>query len=373
MKAKEKKLNIDKDYLLNHLINIINIPSMTGYTDGIVHYVGEELKKLGIAFEITRRGAIRADLKGKRASPDRAIVAHLDTIGAMVRELKSNGRLSIVPIGNWSSRFAEGSRVTIFTDTCSKRGSVLPLKASGHAYNHEIDLLPISWDNVEVRVDDRCNSIEDLLNCGYRVGDFISFDPNIEVLDTGFVVARHLDGKAGTAATLTAAKAILESSALLPVDCHLLFTISEEVGSGASAVLHQDVVEMLTVDMAPVAPVQNTSEYGVTIVMKDASGPFDYHLLHKLTQLCQSHNIEFKRDILNYYYCDSASAIEAGSDIRTALIGYGIDASHGYERVHMDSLYAVTEVLTIYAQSDPTFLRDEDRLGPLEGFPTQPD
>jgi hypothetical protein len=51
----------------------------------------------------------------------------------------------------------------------------------------------------------------------------------------------------------------------LPVDCHPLFTISEEVGSGASARAAQDVAEMLTIDNGTTAPGQNSSEFGVTI------------------------------------------------------------------------------------------------------------
>ena len=89
---------------------------------------------MNIPYEMTRRGAIRATLKGKQPRPARAIVAHLDTLGAMVREIKSNGRLGIVPIGHWSSRFAEGGRLTVFTDKGQVRGTCLPLKTSGHAF-----------------------------------------------------------------------------------------------------------------------------------------------------------------------------------------------------------------------------------------------
>ncbi|MCB0359271.1 MAG: hypothetical protein KDD44_06535, partial [Bdellovibrionales bacterium] len=129
-----QKLSIDQTYLVETLVKLLNTPSPTGYTDAIVHTVGDELRALGVPFELTRRGAIRADLRGTIASPDRAIVSHLDTLGAIVKRLKDNGRLEIVPAGSWNARFAEGARVTIFTDTGSKRGSVLPLKASGHTF-----------------------------------------------------------------------------------------------------------------------------------------------------------------------------------------------------------------------------------------------
>jgi peptidase M42 family hydrolase len=366
-----RTLDIDTDYLLDIMLELLRIPSPSGFTDEIVHFTGEELKRLGLTFELTRRGAIRANLPGALRSPDRALVVHLDTLGAMVKNLKSNGRLEVVPIGTWSSRFAEGARVTIFTDQSRHRGTILPLKASGHTYNLEIDTQPVSWEHLEVRVDEHSFARDDLAALGFNIGDFIAVDPQPEVSENGYINSRHLDNKAGVATLLAATKAVVEGRIALPVDCHLLFTISEEVGSGASAVLHQDVAEMVTIDNGTPAPGQNSRESGVTIAMKDEIGPFDYHLTHKLLTLCQEHGIGHQRDVFRYYRSDSASALDAGNDIRTALLCFGVDGSHGYERTHIDALRSLATLLTLYVQSEPTFLRDRDTLGSLEGFPTQ--
>jgi len=366
-----KPLTIDMNYMTGALQQMLDIPSPSGFTDQIVHWTGEALSDLGIEFELTRRGAIRADLPGKFTSPDRAIVAHLDTLGAMVKALKSNGRLELVPIGTWSSRFAEGARVTVFTDEHAHRGTILPLKASGHTFNKEIDSQPVEWAQVELRIDELVSRHEDLVRLGINVGDYVAVDPRPEFTPAGFVVARHLDNKAGAATILAAAKALVESGETLPVDCHLLFTITEEIGSGASAVLHKDVAELLSVDNGTVAPGQNSSERGITVAMKDSSGPFDYHLTHKILKLCAEHGLPHERDVFRYYYCDATSALEAGNDIRTALVCFGLDASHGHERVHLDSLKHLAELLTLYARSAPTFARDAEKLGNLEGFPTQ--
>jgi len=366
-----KALPIDADYMMDQLHRLLAIPSPCGFTDRIVHVVAEELDALEVPFELTRRGAIRADLKGERSSPDRGIVAHLDTIGAMVRALLPNGRLALAPIGTWSARFAEGGRVTIFTDAGEFRGTVLPLKASGHRYGDEIDAQPVSWDNLEVRVDELVADDAELRRIGFHVGDIVAFDPNPELTRTGFVNSRHLDNKAGVAALLAAARALKRSDAPIPVDCHLLFTISEEVGSGASAVLHGDVAELVAIDNATNAPGQYSSEQGVTIAMMDSTGPFDWHLTHKLIQLCTEFGITHERDVFRTYRCDAASAIEAGNDIRTALVCFAADGSHGYERTHVNSLVSLAQLLTLYVQSPPTFYRDREPLGPLEGFPMQ--
>lgn len=367
-----KKLGIDHQYIVDRLQEMLKIPSPTGYTDSIVHYVADELKKLGIEFELTRRGAIRANLKGKTSSPDRAIVAHLDTLGAMTARLKDNGRLALTSIGTWSSRFAEGARVTIFNKNGMSRGTILPLKASGHVYNEEIDTQTTNWDNIEVRVDELSSNRDDLEKLGFRVGDFIAIDPVPEFNPNGYINSRHLDNKAGVALLLAAAKAIQESKSPLPVDCHLLFTISEEVGSGASSALHQDVAEMVSIDNSTPAPNQNSDERSVTIAMKDSSGPFDFHLTHKLISLCDDHKVPYVLDVFRHYRTDAASAVEAGNDLRTALLCFGCDASHGYERTHIRSLISLAELISLYMQSDPTFQRDRNILAPLSGFSTLP-
>ncbi len=363
---------IDQDYLIHTLGELIAIPSPSGYTDQVVRYVSTELEKLGVGFELTRRGAIRAHLKGKNQQPSRAVVSHVDTLGAMTRGLKENGRLAITPIGFWSSRFAEGARVTIFTDQGPQRGSILPLKASGHTYNEEIDTQPVNWDQVEVRVDEKCESKEDLLKHNFNIGDWISIDPNFEITKNGFISSRHLDNKAGVASLLAAVKAIKDNNIELPIDCNLLFTISEEVGSGASAVLHDGVSEMLSIDNSTLAPDQNSNKYGVTVAIKDSSGPFDYHFTRMILDICKEHNLVHSRDTFRYYRCDAASAIEAGNDIRTALVCFACDASHGYERTHVESLLELGKLLSIYMQKTPTFMRDKNELTGLKEFSIQP-
>jgi putative aminopeptidase FrvX len=276
-------------------------------------------------------------------------------------------------VGTWSSRFAEGARVTVFTDSGPIRGTVLPLKASGHAYGEEVDAQPIGWDHVEVRIDQDTRVPDDRRKAHIQVGDFVAFDALPEISADGFVNARHLDDKAGVAILLAVAKAVIDARIVLPIDCHLIFTIFEEVGSGASAAVYGDVAEMVVIDHAPVAPNQNATEHNAMVGMMDQTGPFDYHLNRKLFSIGKDHRISLVKDLFRFYRSDSASAIEAGSDTRTALVCFGVDGSHGYERTHMSSLKAVADLMAIYVQSEPTFIRDKDEMSSLNGFPHQPD
>lgn len=365
-------LHIDLDYLRDRLEELLSIPSPTSYTDNVVRSCAAELDRLRIPFEVTRRGAIRAMLRGKIRRPARAIAAHLDTLGAQVRQVKENGRLEVVPIGHWNARFAEGARCTIFTELGSYTGTILPLKASGHTFNEEIDSQPTGWPNLEVRVDARSSSFDEAKKLGIDIGDIVAIDPQPEFLENGFICSRHLDDKAGVAVMFAAMHALIGAKQPLPADTYFLFTIEEEVGVGASNILTDDITSLIAVDNGTSAPGQNSAEFGVTISMADRNGPFDYHLTRKLVKLCIENEIFYQKDVFRHYRSDVASAVEAGHDVRTALICFGVDASHGWERIHVHALRSLAELVTAYALSPIDFTRDAMEAGPLKGFTRQP-
>lgn len=367
-----KIIEIDVDYLVSQLKALLEIPSPTGFTDTIVRHCTAELKRLGLTPELTRRGAIRAIRQGSRRAGARAVVAHLDTLGAQVKAIKDNGRLELVPVGHWSARFAEGARVTIFSHSGSYHGTILPLKASGHTYNEEVDSLPIGWSYVELRIDAVTSSKAETLALGIDIGDMVAVDPLPVFMENGFIASRHLDDKAGVAVMLAALHALERDKAATPVDIHWLFTIAEEVGVGATSILTPDVASMVAIDNGTTAPGQNSSEFGVTIAMADQTGPFDWHLTKKLVDLCDEHGLPYQKDVFRYYRSDSASAIEAGHDVRTALACFGIDGSHGYERIHVHALATLAQLVAIYVASPVEIERDTREMSGIVGFPAQP-
>jgi peptidase M42 family hydrolase len=362
------------DYVQEVLLTLLRTPSPTGRTDEVVQYVGELVMELGMDLSVTRRGVLNATLSGKRTRPDRAIVVHADTIGAMVTRLKDNGRLEVTPLGTHSARFSEGAHVTVFTDLpgTTYTGTVLPLKSSGHQYGDEVDTQGVGWPLVEVRVDEPVSDATSLAAIGIQVGDFIALDANPVVTAGGYLKSRHLDDKAGIAAALGAFKSLLDAKVAPLVSAHLLVTIAEEVGHGATHGLDTDVAEMVAVDNAVVAAGQQSREECANIALLDSTGPFDYHFSRKLLALCEEHGVPHRRDTFRFYRSDAASAVEAGLEMRTALIGFGVDSSHGHERTHLDGIKHVAELLSLYLQSDLTFPEwDRDERGPLEGFPSR--
>src|SRR5690606_35430094 len=228
---------IDLDYLKTRLAELLATPRPIGYTDEAVWLLCGELERLGLTYELTRRGAIRARLPGRDPQPARAVAAPVDTRGAQVKAVKDNGRLELVPIGHWSSRFAEGARATVFSEGGAWRGTILPLKASGHTFNEEIDTQPVSWRQVELRIDAVAHDAAGVRGLGVEIGDIVAIDPQPEFTDIRFSVSLHLDDQAGVPALLAALECVIREQRVPTVATWWLFTIAEEVGHGVSLVL----------------------------------------------------------------------------------------------------------------------------------------
>lgn len=363
----------DRAWMIDTLLALLQTPSPTGRTDAVMQLIGEIFDDFGVPFSLTRRGALIAELPGESETTDRALVVHADTIGAMVRRLKDNGRLELISVGTFSARFAAGARVRIFCDDSEEfiTGTILPLKASGHAFGDAVDTQPTDWDHVEVRVDRKVSSPEDLARLGIKVGDFVALNASPELTEDGFIVSRHLDDQAGVAVALALVKHVAENKVVLPHRTTVMVTIAEEVGYGASSGLPAGIAEMITVDNAVCAPGQYSLEDGVTVPMADLHGPYDYHLTRKLCRLAEERGIPFARDVFRYYRSDAAAAIEAGAGTRAALVGPGVDGSHGWERTHLDSLEATHNLLHAWLHSPLTFAEwDAKPRGNLRDFPS---
>ncbi|OBF25048.1 osmoprotectant NAGGN system M42 family peptidase [Mycobacterium sp. ACS4331] len=365
----------DSTWMLDTLLRLLQTPSPTGRTDAVMRMIGEIFEGFGLSFSLTRRGALIVELPGASATTDRALVVHADTTGCMVKGLKDNGRLELIPVGTFSARFAAGAQVRILTEDADAfiTGTILPLKASGHAFGDEVDTQATDWDHVEVRVDRRVSCRDDLIRLGIQIGDYAPLMANPVLTEDGFVVSRHLDDKAGVAVVLTLMKNLTENPVELPHRTAVMVTISEEVGHGASTGLPPDIAEMVTVDNAVCAPGQNSREDTVTIPMSDLHGPYDYHLTRKLCRLAEEHHIPYTRDVFRYYRSDAAAAIEAGANTRAALVGFGVDGSHGWERTHIESMRATYSLLRAWIRSPLTFAEWDAHVsgaGALEDFPS---
>jgi putative aminopeptidase FrvX len=336
--------------MLEQTAAICRIPSPTGLTRAAIDHVAAELTALGLPVRRTRKGALIADLPGgDTARGGRTLSAHVDTLGAMVRDITDSGRLKLTRIGGYDWSTIEGEYCLVHVHGREPiSGTVLTNKASGHVHGPDLTDLKRDETNIEVRLDAAVKSADDVRALGVEVGDFVSLDPRVTLLENGYIKSRHLDDKACVAILLGVARAVVEQSVPLAAPSYIYISNFEEVGHGSSAGLPEGTADLIAVDMAAVGEGQTSDEMTTTVCVKDASGPYDYDLSRLLIDLARANDIDYRVDTYRYYASDVSQALRAGWDVRGGLVGPGVDASHSFERLHRDSLVETARLLLAY-------------------------
>ena len=334
------------DYIIQTIEKLVNIPSPSGYTREVMEFVKSEAKSFGYESESNQKGCLIIPVDGK-SSQVIGLSAHVDTLGAMVRSIDSEGTLKFTLVGGYTMHSVEGAYCRIHTrDGRTYSGTILIKSASVHSYD-DARTLERTDRNMLVRIDEPVKSREDVLALGINSGDYISFDPKFQYTDRGFIKSRHLDDKASVAVLLGMLREMSQAGIQPEKSLRILISNYEEVGFGAAA-LPQEIKEFVAVDMGAVGDDLNGTEYTVTICAKDSSGPYDYELTNKLIALAKEEKIDYVIDIFPHYGSDVSAALRAGNDIKGALIGQGVHASHGMERTHRSGLENTLKLLNAY-------------------------
>lgn len=346
------RFQIDRDYLIRVLVDLLNTPSPSGYTDWAISFVQQELEVLGVASHTTQKGALIASLPGLQDTAPRALSAHVDTLGAMVKEIKPNGRLKLTALNGvtWPTVESEG----VWVETRSGRqirGSIVLTNGAIHV-NKDAREAVRTADNLEVRLDERTNRPEETKLLGIEVGDFVYFDPRVETSESGFIRSRFLDDKACAACALAAIKALQDNGVTCAQRTTLQFSNFEEVGHGGYDGIPADIAELVVLDMAALGEGQNGDEYHCSICLKDSTGPYSKQLSDRLRNVAEKAGIDIKPDTYPHYGSDGSAYWQAGGSAAVALIGPGVDTSHGYERTHTDALLDTALLVAEYLVED---------------------
>ena len=336
-------MNSHMNFIKEQLYTLTSIPSPSSFTTKVTDYLLSELSSLGYSPERSNKGNVFVTLGGS-GSP-LVLAAHVDTLGAMVRSIKENGRLRPTTIGGHQWSTADGENCTIHTrDGRVYTGVVLNKEPSSHVADQKTELIE---ENMEILLDENVASDQDTLALGIQTGDIIAMDPRTVVTESGYIKSRFLDDKLSAAILLGLARAVREDAWKLNRKVSLLFTVYEEVGHGGS-VLPDDTEEMISVDMGCVGSDLGCTERMVSICAKDSGGPYNYDLIADLSNLAKEKKLDYAIDVYPHYGSDVETTLRAGYDIRHGLIGPGVYASHNYERSHMDGVRNTFELLKAY-------------------------
>jgi putative aminopeptidase FrvX len=334
------------EYIIKTLETLVNIPSPSGFTKEVMEFVKAEAMSIGYTSDYTQKGGLIIPVEGK-SSETLGLSAHVDTLGAMVRSIDSEGTLKFTLVGGYTVHSIEGAYCKIHTrDGRTYSGTILIKSASVHSYD-DAKTIERTDRNMLVRIDEPVKSKEDVLALGINSGDYISFDAKFQYTENGFIKSRHLDDKASVAVLLGMLKEMSEGNVKPEINLKILISNYEEVGFGASWV-PQDIKEFLAVDMGAIGDDLNGSEYTVSICAKDSRGPYDYEMTNRLITLAKEHQIDYVVDIFPHYGSDVSAALAGGNDIKGALIGQGVHASHGMERTHTRGIENTLKLLKIY-------------------------
>ena len=338
------------DFAWEQTAALLAVDSPTGFTETAAQWVKNAFEGLGFPAQMTAKGGILVDLGGHNADDGLMLAAHTDTLGAMVSQIKSSGRLKLAALGGMNPNNAETENVKVYTRSGKVIEGTCQLSNASIHVNGGYNDTKRSWDTVEIVLDEAVNSAADTRKLGIEVGDIVCFEPRTRRTASGYLKSRFLDDKLSVGILLGFAKYIADNSITLPRKTYVHVTVYEEVGHGGSGSLPAGVTEAISVDMGCVGDGLQCTEKQVSICAKDSGGPYSYQVVGKLIEAAKKTEADYAVDVYPHYGSDVEATLRAGFDIRHGLIGAGVYASHGYERSHIDGVYNTLKVLCGYLE-----------------------
>lgn len=339
------KTNID--FTLEILEEIVSVPSPTGYCKNVMQHIEKIADSFGYKITKNKKGNRIIEIEGVDNSYCIGIPVHVDTLGAMVRSVNSDGTLKITTLGGNMFSTLDGEYCNIHTRSGKiYTGTMLSTSPAVHVYTDSRDKARTE-DTMMVRLDERVKNKEEVLKLEINVGDFISIEPKFTVTSSGYVKSRYLDDKAGTACALSLMEMFKRLGTKPKNKVKIIISSYEEVGHGCSSI-PQDIDELLAIDMGCIGLDLSCTEEDVSICAKDSSGPYDYDITSKLIELAKKHNLKYAVDIYPMYSSDVSASLRGGNDIKGGLIGPGVHASHGMERTHIEGIENTIKLIFAY-------------------------
>ncbi len=338
-------MNIDKDYILGLAEEILTIPSPSGYTKDIVARIAKEAERFDLVYETTKKGNLIITVPGGEERTV-GLSVHVDTLGAMVRSVGSDGTLKFTSIGGPSWPTLDGEYCTIRTrEGKDYTGTFLSTSPAVHVYK-DANTKSRSPENMVVRIDEVVKDKADVEKLGIEVGNYIFFDPKTTITPSGYIKSRFLDDKINVASMFGLVKLLKDEKRKPKATLKLIISTYEEVGHGAAFIPELD--ELIAVDMGCIGDDLSCTEHDVSICAKDSSGPYDYDMVSAFASIAKREKLGHAVDIYPYYGSDVSAARSGGNDFKGALIGPGVHASHGMERTHYSAIENTVSLLFHY-------------------------
>ncbi|HZJ86864.1 MAG TPA: M42 family metallopeptidase [Erysipelothrix sp.] len=285
--------------------DLTQIDGVSGHELYVAKYLHQEYGRLGYEVKYDQLGSIVAYKKSKiENAPKVMVLAHMDEVGFLVKEITETGVLKIHPVGGWFSQtlLAHRVRVTnrygdVFKGTI---GSIPP-----HMLSPEERNKPMQID--QMIVDIGAKDKDEVLDLKVQVGDMIVVDGPFEKLNDKRLLAKAFDNRYGCVMGLDILDSLHDKD--LPFDLYVGASVQEEVGLRGA----QTITQMINPDYAMVldcSPANDALDKnaqgklgdGVLIRMMDASMIANKDLIHELVDVCVDNDIKHQ-----YYFSNGGT------------------------------------------------------------------
>ena len=323
-------------------------PSPSGVEEPVDAYLIERLSAYGRPTADTA-GNIVLRIEGREPGSLRAVLAHKDEIGAMVKRVEGRGRLRVGKLGgSFPWVWGEGP-----VDLLGRHATVTGVLSFGSrhvskesAHREQQESAGVRWQDAWVETKLDAAALEAAgIRPGTRLVPTVARKAPVRLGPDGeYIAAYAIDDKGAVAG-------LLDLAARLRSPRHsteLVFTAREEIGCHGALwyARHTDAEAVVAFEVTPVA-----DEYGVdagpdpVLVVADASGPLDDALGAELDDAAASAGVRMRHASLAGFGSDASKVLSSGLVPRAACLAFATENTHGFEIAHLDGIEACVKVL----------------------------
>lgn len=307
--------------MTNHYKNLSNLPGISGREDRIRVYMENEMKKYP-DFEIIkdRLGGIFAYKKSTNLNAKTLLIAgHMDEVGLMVKNIRANGAIEVLPIGGLSGDVFISQVMYVYTEDGQKIPGVIGSIPPHLKQSNNVDI-------ANLLLDIGTTSKEETLSFGIQLGDMVLFDtPYTETINQKRWISKAIDNRFGCGLALEA----IEHFSGKSFDYHLVIgaTTQEEVGlRGAEIATNLFKPDMfIALDCSPLNDIHDKDSMsklggGFLLRIYDPKNIMLFPLKTYFKDLAENNNIKYQ-PYISMGGTDAAKAIDMHEGIPSTTIG----------------------------------------------------
>jgi len=322
---------------------VCNTPGVSGFEDAVQQVTAETLRTCCDEVRGDAMGNVIGLRKATRPpdgeEPKRIMIAaHADEVGMMVKHIDDNGFIRFQPLGGLNPQVIVSQRVLIHGRE-PVRGVIVPDTRKDS--REKATPVEEAFIDTGLAADVLCERIE--------VGDVVTFDLPVEVLNDKMYVGRNFDDRIGTYCLLEAMRQVGETQ----LDAYAVSSVQEEVGlrgaRPAAFSVAADIGVAIDGSLAwgpYIKPHQSLCEpgQGTGIYIMDRLTIGNRRLVAFLFELCERRGIAVQKNIGGG--TDAAAIQQSRCGVMATTIGAPVRYMHSTGQLcHADDIEATVALL----------------------------